>query len=93
DSLKEKAAVLDGLRENVGEKRAFVAEEKRKKIENTLEQGTKDVEEKLKKRQKLTTEDLLIFQAKDGADFRRKGKEKRRDDAPAKNRSGEDDEE
>lgn len=69
DSLKEKLALLGETSERVGieirEKKEKVIKEKKKKDETDLNKLREQVAEKMKKGEKLTTADLIIFQGDD----------------------------
>lgn len=62
NDLKAKLAGLSEINSKVSEFKQFSRNEKAKRDEETLKIKESDVKEKIKKRQKLTTEDLLVFQ-------------------------------
>jgi len=62
DKLKEKLTELGKLNESVKEFKVETRREKKHREEQILKKQEANVEEKIKKRQKITTEDLLIFQ-------------------------------
>lgn len=62
DKLKAKLPELNEIRENLDKHKKAVKEKKKKKIEKTLKDKEDRVEEKIRRMEKLTTEDLLVFQ-------------------------------
>ncbi|MBI4738944.1 hypothetical protein HY772_05280 [Candidatus Woesearchaeota archaeon] len=63
DALKAKAAELTELRKKLDEEDRVERQNSAVSAAQTITEKKQDVEEKIKKRQKLTTEDLLAFQA------------------------------
>lgn len=64
NELKEKLKSLQELKKKLEKNQIELAEEKTKKDKMTLREKTKEVEEKISKKKKLTTEDLLVMQRK-----------------------------
>ncbi len=62
DQLKAKLLELNEINQKLGEDKKEFFETKKDAETKTLKKKGADVEEKIKKRQKLTTEDLLVFQ-------------------------------
>lgn len=62
NQLKAKLTELNDVNSKVNEFRQLSKSEKKRKEEEVLRIKGSDVKEKIKKRQKLTTEDLLVFQ-------------------------------
>ena len=60
--MKKKLIEVAPIKEKIDKLKTKKKQEKKKKIEKKLEDIKMGVEEKIKKRQKLTTEDLLAFQ-------------------------------
>ena len=69
NKIQEKMIELNKLYAIIGEERKINEEQRRKKIEEILLEKTRSVEEKLKNRKKLTTQDLIILQAKKDSDL------------------------
>ena len=64
DVLQEKLIESSKIFGTVRQQREKIARDKRQNVLKTLEQKTREVEEKLKNKKKLTTEDLIVFQGK-----------------------------
>jgi len=62
NQLKAKLSELNEVNSKVNDFKQSSKKERKKKDEETLKIKESDVEEKIKKKQKLTTEDLLVFQ-------------------------------
>ncbi|MBI2557797.1 hypothetical protein HYW20_00600 [Candidatus Woesearchaeota archaeon] len=60
--LKEKLKVMNGLKEQLDRIDSDRRERKKQEVETFLKSKEEEVNEKIRKRQKLTTEDLLVFQ-------------------------------
>jgi uncharacterized coiled-coil DUF342 family protein len=64
EKLERELVKINELSKRIGEEKADRSEKKKKKIEERLASKTMSVEEKIKKGEKLTTQDLLAWQAK-----------------------------
>ncbi len=62
--LKEKLSVLSGMRLSLDEHKAVESKERAERTEKFLEEKELELKDKILKGQKLTTQDLLIFQSK-----------------------------
>ncbi len=60
--LKEKLKVMNGFKEQLDRIDAERREKRKQEVESFLKSKEEEVNEKIRKRQKLTTEDLLVFQ-------------------------------
>ncbi|NTV23405.1 MAG: hypothetical protein HGA85_03450 [Nanoarchaeota archaeon] len=62
DSLKEKLVGINSINEEIKKQKQKVKAETKEKETKTLAEKSKQVDDKIKERKKLTTEDLLIYQ-------------------------------
>ncbi|MBI2670492.1 hypothetical protein HYX18_00730 [Candidatus Woesearchaeota archaeon] len=62
DKLKEKLMNLNELKNNEYRKKQEILNKKEQKIKTILDKKIKTIEEKIKNKQKLTTEDLIVYQ-------------------------------
>lgn len=62
NELKDKLKSMQEIKTKLDENKVELSAETHKKQQKTLKQKTKEVEEKISKKKKLTTEDLLIMQ-------------------------------
>lgn len=71
NELKDKLVRLKELKDNLEQNNIELEEETKANIKKVLEEKEKEVEEKVRKTKKLTTEDILILQAKEEAEEQR----------------------
>ena len=64
DQLKEKLVELNRLTDTANKYKLEIKKEKQEKEESMLKNREEMIEDKIKRGEKLTTEDLLIFQKK-----------------------------
>ncbi|MEK6862490.1 MAG: hypothetical protein AABY07_11115 [Nanoarchaeota archaeon] len=69
NQIQEKMIELNKLYAIIGEEKKIKEEQRRREVEEILLEKTRSVEEKLKNREKLTTQDLIILQAKKDSDL------------------------
>ena len=65
NELKEQIARLRDIKDQLDQKNIEIEAEEKEQLKKVLDEKEKEVEEKIKKTRKLTTEDLLILQAKE----------------------------